>query len=143
MNVEAVCQETIQTRKQFRFADINPFLFVKLFKERTLSWLSLTSLLQSWGDYVNIYDINNLFMIKVLGYGQAEIGRFATMVGLTQIAGGKVSANMIKNFGLQNTTLLSNIMWILGMAMMGTARNTKQAFLALAIWTFGHQRAVP
>merc|ERR1719191_784033 len=36
-----------------------------------------------------------------------------------------------------------NMIWILGMAMMGTARNTKQAFLALAVWTFGHNRSVP
>ena len=27
----------------------------------------VTQMLQSFGDYVNIYDINNLFMIKTLG----------------------------------------------------------------------------
>merc|ERR1719310_2122101 len=50
---------------------------------------------------------------------------------------------MIKAFGLQNSTLAMNMLWILGMAMMGTARNTKQAFAALAIWTFGHTRSTP
>merc|ERR1712137_1537628 len=97
-----------------------------------------TTLLQSWGDYVNIYDINNLFMIKVLGYGQAEIGRFATMVGITQIFGGKVMGKMIANLGLKSATLASNSTWILGMFLMARARNTTSAFLALAVWTFGH-----
>merc|ERR1711879_646346 len=98
---------------------------------------------QSFGDYVNIYDINNLFMIKVLNYGPSQIGNFATAVGVTQILGGKTSAEIIRRTGLKFSTGLSNFMWILGMAMMGTARNTAQAFLALAIWTFGHNRATP
>eukprot|EP00929_Paragymnodinium_shiwhaense_P070610 TRINITY_DN35758_c0_g1_i1.p1 TRINITY_DN35758_c0_g1~~TRINITY_DN35758_c0_g1_i1.p1 ORF type:complete len:427 (+),score=100.76 TRINITY_DN35758_c0_g1_i1:61-1341(+) len=130
-------------RKKFKFADINPVAFLKLFKTHTLKWLVSTTALQSFGDYVNMYDINNLFMMKVLQYGPSQIGNFATTVGLTQIVGGKVSAQLIKALGLKKATLISNMLWILGMAMMGTARNTKQAFLALSIWTFGHQRAIP
>lgn len=132
-----------EKRKEFKISDINPVAFLKLFRTKTLGWLATTQALQSFGDYVNIYDINNLFMIKVLGYGQSQIGNFATTVGCTQIAGGQFTGGLIKKVGLKPATLISNLSWIVGMAMMGTARNTKQAFLALAIWTFGHQRAVP
>jgi predicted MFS family arabinose efflux permease len=143
--VNAKFTETLpeSNRKKFKLSDVNPVACLKLFKTKTLSLLTCTAALQSFGDYVNIYDINNLFMIKVLGYGQSQIGNFATTVGLTQIMGGKLNGQMIKNIGLKPTTLISNLMWIVGMAMMGTARNTKQALFALAIWTFGHNRANP
>lgn len=143
--VNSMFTETLEPekRKKFKLADINPVAFMKLLKTPRLQWLTLTKSLQSFGDYVNVYDINNLFMMKVLGYGQSQIGNFATAVGLSQIAGGAVSARMIKAMGLNSSTLTMNLLWILGMAMMGTARNTKQAFAALAIWTFGHTRATP
>lgn len=143
--VNSMFTETLEPekRRKFKFADINPVAFMKLLKTPRLQWLTLTKSLQSFGDYVNVYDINNLFMMKVLGYGQGQIGNFATAVGLSQIAGGAVSARMIKAIGLNSSTLTMNLLWILGMAMMGTARNTKQAFAALAIWTFGHTRATP
>lgn len=143
--VNSQCTETLalDKRKPFKVSDINPVLCLKLFKDKTMTWLSLTTLLQSWGEYVNIYDINNLFMIKVLGYGQAEIGRFATAVGLTQIAGGKVTARLIGATGLKTTVLISNMSWILGMFLMSQARTTKAAFLAIAVWTFGHGRGNP
>jgi predicted MFS family arabinose efflux permease len=127
-------------RKKFHASDINPVAFLKLFKQQTLGWLAVCTGLQSFGDYVNIYDINNLFMIKVLGYDQGKIGNFATTVGVTQILGGKITKRIIESFGLRKSTLFSNALWVLGMAMMGTARNTQQAFTALLLWTFGHQR---
>merc|ERR1711862_261922 len=65
------------------------------------------------------------------------------MVGATQILGGKVSAQIIKRTSLKATTLFSNAMWILGMALMGCSRNTTQAFVALFVWTFGHNRNTP
>lgn len=135
-------EETLSedARKKFKLSDVNPVAFVKLFKDKTLSMLAVCTGLQSFGDYVNIYDINNLFMIKVLGYDQGKIGNFATMVGVTQILGGDVAKKTIAKLGLKKATLFANAMWMLGMALMGTARNTKQAFLALAIWTFGHER---
>jgi len=133
----------LESRKKFNFADINPFLFLKLFKEKTLKWLTITNLLQSFGDYMNIYDINNLYMIKVLQYRDAQIGNFATTVGLTQIAGGMFTSKLIKTIGLSPTLLFSNMVWIVGMALMANARNTPAAFLALFVWTFGHQRAAP
>eukprot|EP00413_Alexandrium_margalefii_P026032 CAMPEP_0204567334 /NCGR_PEP_ID=MMETSP0661-20131031/36543_1 /ASSEMBLY_ACC=CAM_ASM_000606 /TAXON_ID=109239 /ORGANISM="Alexandrium margalefi, Strain AMGDE01CS-322" /LENGTH=428 /DNA_ID=CAMNT_0051575241 /DNA_START=36 /DNA_END=1322 /DNA_ORIENTATION=+ len=142
--VSSSLEETLpqEGRKNFKFSDVNPFAFVKLFQTGMLSKLTITGALQSFGDYVNIYDINNLFMIKVLGYGQAQIGNFATTVGVSQILGGMGSAMVIKSIGLKTTTLFSNIMWAVGMLLMGSARNTAQAFTALvAFWTFGHQRA--
>lgn len=145
MYVNTQLTETLtdDRRKTFRLTDVNPVACLKLFKTKRLGWLVTTSALQSFGDYVNIYDINNLFMMKVLGYGPREIGTFATTVGMTQILGGHVSSRMIKVLGLKPAVVFSNMMWVLGMIMMGTARNTRQAFMALAIWTFGHQRAVP
>jgi len=133
----------VSNRIKFKLSDVNPLAFLKLFKTKTLGWLVSTTAMQSFGDYVNMYDINNLFMIKVLGYGQSQIGNFATMVGVTQIGGGKATSRIINSIGLKSATLFSNMMWVLGMAMMGTAKTTKQAFFALAIWTFGHQRATP
>merc|ERR1712224_1183666 len=70
-------------------------------------------------------------------------GNFATGVGVSQILGGSFTKAFIEKAGLKNTVSFSNAAWILGMLMMGSARNTKQAFLALAIWTFGQQRASP
>jgi len=130
-------------KREVVLSDVNPVAFLKLFRERVLSWLTVTKALQSFGDYVNMYDINNLFMISVLGYGQSQIGNFATTVGFTQILGGRVTGAVIKATSLKTATLFSNLMWILGMAMMGTAKNTRQAFLALFVWTFGHGRATP
>merc|ERR1740117_1848914 len=127
-------------KKKFKPSDINPVAFLKLFKDRTLGWLAVATGLQSFGDYVNIYDINNLFMIKVLGYDQGKIGNFATTVGVTQILGGKITGTLVKSIGLKNTQVFSNAMWVIGMAMMGTAKTTQQAFTALFLWTFGHNR---
>jgi DHA1 family tetracycline resistance protein-like MFS transporter len=143
--VNGSIEETLaqKDRKEFKMSDINPLAFFKLFQDKTLGWLTITGGLQSFGDYVNIYDINNLFMIKVLGYGPPQIGNFAMTVGLTQIMGGNISGKVIKALGLKSTLLFSNFMWILGMAMMGTAKNSKQAFAALMIWTFGHNRNAP
>lgn len=140
--VNTLVDETlpVSSRKPFNIKEVNPVAFLKLFKEKTLAWLTITSGLQSFGDYVNIYDINNLFMIKVLKYVPAQIGNFAMTVGLSQIAGGKATAELTKKVGLLDATMYGNLFWMLGMVMMGTARNTQQAFTALAIWTFGHNR---
>merc|ERR1719270_532272 len=59
----------LESRKQFKLSDVNPVAFLKLFKEKTLGKLAVVTAFQSFGDYVNIYDINNLFMIKVLRFG--------------------------------------------------------------------------
>lgn len=133
----------LEKRKKFKPSDINPFLFLKLFKDKTVKWLTLANLFQSFGDYMNMYDINNLFMIKVLNYQDAQIGNFATTVGLTQIAGGWFTSALIKAISLKPSTLFSNVVWMVGMALMARARSTPQAFFALSIWTFGHQRSAP
>merc|ERR1712176_81233 len=113
-----------ENKRQFKLASVNPFAFLALFKERTLGWLTSVAALQSFGDYVNIYDINNLFMIKVLGYEPRQIGNFAMTVGLTQIAGGKATGELVKRLGLKAHVLIANLMWALGMITMGTARST-------------------
>merc|ERR1740117_1589956 len=101
-------------KKKFKPSDINPVAFLKLFKDRTLGWLAVTTGLQSFGDYVNIYDINNLFMIKVLGYDQGKIGNFATTVGVTQILGGMATKKVIKSAGLRQATTFANALWAIG-----------------------------
>lgn len=105
-----------------------------------MSKLAIVTILQSFGDYFNIYDINNLFMIKNLGFGQPEIGKFATTVGLTQIAGGQISKEVTRTQGLDRAALFANTMWIIGMSTMGRAKNGANAAFALFLWTFGHQR---
>jgi len=134
---------SLSNRKQFKASDINPLAFLKLFKTENMKNLTLAALFQSFGDYFNIYDMNNLFMIQVLKYNQAQIGNFATGVGISQMLGGRFTKSFIEKTSLKTTVLFSNAIWILGMFLMGSARNTKQAFLALAIWTFGQLRASP
>lgn len=143
--IKAAVPETLalDNRKEFKLSDVNPVAFLKLFKNKTLGMLAACAALQSFGDYVNIYDINNLFMIKVLGYDQPQIGRFAMTVGMTQIAGGKISTEVVKQAGLNVAALFGNAMWAMGMSAMGTARSSAQAFFALFLWTFGHQRGTP
>eukprot|EP00404_Azadinium_spinosum_P034231 CAMPEP_0180645278 /NCGR_PEP_ID=MMETSP1037_2-20121125/48895_1 /TAXON_ID=632150 /ORGANISM="Azadinium spinosum, Strain 3D9" /LENGTH=388 /DNA_ID=CAMNT_0022669107 /DNA_START=37 /DNA_END=1203 /DNA_ORIENTATION=+ len=143
---KTVLKETLpeESKKVFRLSDVNPMAFLKLFKTKTLGLLTSTAALQSFGDYLNVYDINNLFMIKVLGYEQGQIGNFATTAGASQVLGGKACAMIIKATSLKTATVFSNIMWAIGMSLMGSARSTAQAFTALlAFWTFGHQRATP
>lgn len=130
-----------ESKRQFKWSSLNPFAFLALFKERTLGWLAGVAALGSFGDYVNIYDINNLFMIKCLGYGAPQMGNFAMTVGLSQIAGGKVTGEIVKKVGLKAHVFIANLMWAVGMITMGTARSTPHAFVALLLWTFGHQRA--
>merc|ERR1712232_282946 len=40
-----------EKRKTFKWSDINPFAFLKLFKNWTTGWLAITTGLQSFGDY--------------------------------------------------------------------------------------------
>lgn len=83
---------------------------MKLFKTDNMKNLTLAALFQSFGDYFNIYDMNNLF-IKVLQYKQAQIGNFATGVGVSQILGGKFTKNFIEKTSLKTTVSFSNATW--------------------------------
>jgi Na+/melibiose symporter-like transporter len=128
-------------RKTFKLSSVNPLAFLALLKDKTLAMLAGVAMLQSFGDYVNIYDINNLYMIKVLGYDPPQIGNVAMTVGLSQIAGGLATSKIVKGIGLKSHFLLANLAWALGCMVLGTARSTPKVFAAIAIWTFGHQRA--
>ncbi|CAK0802967.1 unnamed protein product [Prorocentrum cordatum] len=134
--------ETLSTdsRKEFKLSSVNPLAFMALLKDKTLAMLAGVAMLQSFGDYVNVYDINNLYMIKVLGYDPPQIGNFAMSVGLSQIAGGWATGKLVKGIGLKSHVLFANLAWALGCVVLGTARSTPKLFAALAIWTFGHQR---
>lgn len=132
---------TDEKRKEFDLAACSPLRFLKLFQGKTTSVLAATIGLQSFGDYVNIYDINFLYLKTVFGYGQAQVGTFATAVGLSQIVNGQVMRALIKQLGLTKSTLVSNMMWILAMGLLGTARNASQLALVLLAMSFGHQRA--
>jgi len=141
--VQTAVDETLpeESKKVFQLKSVNPLAWMALLKDRTLSWLGVVAALQSFGDYVNIYDINNLFMIKTLGYQASQIGNFAMSVGLSQIAGGKLTGRIVKRVGLKGHVAIANLCWAVGMILMGTARKTPQVLLALCLWTFGHQRA--
>lgn len=129
------------SRKEFKLSSVNPLAFLALFKDKTLAMLAGVAMFQSFGDYVNIYDINNLYMIKVLGFQPAQIGNVAMTVGLSQIAGGAATSKLVKRIGLKSHVLFANLAWALGCAVLGTARTTPKLLAAIAIWTFGHQRA--
>lgn len=141
--VQLGMNETLSTdaRKEFKLSSVNPLAFLALFKDKTLAMLAGVAMFQSFGDYVNVYDINNLYMIKVLGYDPPQIGNFAMSVGLSQIAGGWATGKIVKSIGLKSHVLFANLAWALGCMVLGTSKSTPKLFAALAIWTFGHQRA--
>lgn len=134
-------------RKDFKFEHIDPVKFLKLFQNKTLAWLAVATALQSFGDWVNILDLNNLFLIKILNYGPQELGHFATAWGLSTVAGGKVTLLSLKGLhklnysALKVSTFFSNSMWTAGMMTMGLARRTSQVSAAMFLWTFGQLRS--
>merc|ERR1712137_967628 len=127
-------------RRPFGLAGSNPVAFLKLFQNKILSRMTLATGLLSFGDYANIYDINNLYFRGVMDYQPAQVGNYAMSYGLTQVIGGKVGQLQIKHFGQKTHTLLSNIALAASMTVFGTARSAKQIALALVLITFSHQR---
>jgi len=97
---------SLSNRKQFKASDINPLAFLKLFKTENMKNLTLAALFQSFGDYFNIYDMNNLFMIQVLKYNQAQIGNFATGVGISQMLGGRFTKSFIEKNILEDYSVV-------------------------------------
>ena len=73
-------EETLEkkNRKEFDIRAANPFSFLKLFSTPKMATLMASGGLNSFGEYANIYDINFLYLKTVLGYGQNEVGMFAT-----------------------------------------------------------------
>jgi len=143
--VSAKFPETLteEGKKEFDLAACSPLRFLKLFRGRTMSAVAATIGLQSFGDYPNIYDFNFLYMKSVLGYGQGEVGSFATAVGVTQILGGEATRAVIKASGQRTATVVSNALWVMSLSLLGTARSAQQLVLALATMTFGHLRGTP
>lgn len=132
---------TVDGKKDFDFAACSPLRFLKLFQNKVMGVLATTIGLQSFGDYVNIYDINFLYLKTQLGYGQSEVGNFATAVGISQILGGDTMTRIIRNFGQRSATLFSNISWTFAMLLLGTSRSASGLLLTLIAATNGHQRA--
>merc|ERR1712060_102559 len=102
------------SRKEFKLSSVNPLAFLALFKDKTLAMLAGVAMFQSFGDYVNVYDINNLYMIKVLGYDPPKIGNLAMTVGLSQIAGGWATGKIVKGIGLKSHVFVANLAWVHG-----------------------------
>lgn len=135
-------QETLpmEKRKEFDLLASNPLSFVQLFKTRAMATLTVSLGLQSMADYSNIYDFNFLFLKTVMAYGQEEVGRFAATFGFTQILGGRLAKQLIGSLGQATYTLLGNLGYIVGFALLGTTRSKQQLGLALLCLTLGHQR---
>lgn len=138
---------SLANRKYFKFEHINPVSFLKLFQNKTLGWLATATALQSFGDTVNLLDLNNIFLIKVLHYGPQELGHFATASGLSAVAGGRVTLHLLKKLqklnvsALKVSTFFANSMWTAGMVSMGLARRTSHLSFAMFLWTFGQLRS--
>merc|ERR1719329_288310 len=127
-------------RKEFNIFESNPLSFLRLFHNKTMSTLASSVGFNSMADYGNIYDINFLFLKTVLGYGQEEVGRFAAFYGLTQIAGGGLTKQVILSLGEQTYTLIGNCGFSLGFMLLGLTKSSPQLFLSLFALTLGHQR---
>uniref|UniRef100_A0A7S1PSU0 Major facilitator superfamily (MFS) profile domain-containing protein n=1 Tax=Alexandrium catenella TaxID=2925 RepID=A0A7S1PSU0_ALECA len=127
-------------RKSFNLAACSPLRFLKLFQNRVMSTLAVTVGLQGFGDYLNVYDINYLFLKTVFDAGQTEIGRYASAVGVTQFISGNVMGHAIKVMGQKAATLGANAMWSVAMALLGSARNVQQIVASLGAMCFGHMR---
>lgn len=130
----------LKDRKKFNVAACVPWRFLKLFQGRTLSTLAVTIGMQSFGDYLNVYDINYLFLKSVFNVGPTEIGQYASACGITQFFSGSVMSNAIKTMGQQTATLGANAMWAVSMGLLGTATSVQQVIASLLCMTFGHTR---
>eukprot|EP00929_Paragymnodinium_shiwhaense_P031786 TRINITY_DN17738_c0_g1_i2.p1 TRINITY_DN17738_c0_g1~~TRINITY_DN17738_c0_g1_i2.p1 ORF type:complete len:422 (+),score=109.58 TRINITY_DN17738_c0_g1_i2:81-1346(+) len=135
--------ETLQDsrRKQFTLAGSNPVVFLKLFKSKVLARLTITQALQSFGDYANIYDINNLYFKGTLDYSPVQVGNYAMSYGITQILGGKLGQFQIKHLGQKTHTLVSNMALAASMCIFGMAKDARQLAVALFLVAFSHQRS--
>lgn len=131
----------VERRKEFEISAANPFSFLRLFSTKAMAQLSTVMGFGSFAEYANIYDINFLFMNKVMDYGQKEVGLFAAGFGCTQIAGGIFGKKVITSFGLVQSTMLANFAYIAGFGLLGTAKGIKQLVLALFCLTWGHGRS--
>lgn len=135
---------TDEHRKPFEIAACNPLRFVKLFTHGPkIAAMAGTIALQSFGDYPNIYDFNFLYLKSVFGYGQQQVGQFATAVGVSQILGGEATGAVIKKVGQTRATLIGNLSWVFALGALGTSRSVPQLAAALVAMTFGHLRSTP
>lgn len=141
--VSKTFEETLpmEKRKEFDPSAINPFSFVKLFHNNAMSSLMATIGFGSMGEYANIYDINFLYLKTALGYGQDEVGKFASGFGVTQILNGQIAKPLISQLGQETWTMIGNAAYIAGFGLFGTARGPKQLVLALFCLMFGHGRS--
>jgi len=128
-------------RKEFDIKAINPVSFLQLFKTKEMSTLCTTIGLSSFAEYANIYDINFLYLKTVMDWGQEQVGRFAAIYGVTQILGGRLSSELMKKPGIETYTKMANAAYILGFALLGSAKNQNQIGAALLFLMFGHQRS--
>mmetsp|Transcript_54996 Transcript_54996/g.159199 ORF Transcript_54996/g.159199 Transcript_54996/m.159199 type:complete len:422 (-) Transcript_54996:73-1338(-) len=128
-------------RKEFHITECSPLRFLALFREKMTATLATTIGLQSFGDIINLLDINFLYLQKVMSFEQAEVGNFATMVGVSQVVNGE----LMKRFGSQVPrkllTAAANGLWMAAMMTLGTAKGVKQLAVALSLMAFGHLRA--
>jgi len=130
-----------ENRKPFDLLACSPLRFLKLFRQKMTATLAATIGLQSFGDYLNIYDINFLYLKSVLGYGTEQVGHFASLVGVSQIANGQMMKSMSAVAGRKGATAISNAMYAAAMVALGTSRSTLQVALAVVLMAFGHLRA--
>merc|ERR1711920_871614 len=86
------------------------------------------------------YDINFLFFKRVFDVGQAEIGAYASAVGVSTVLGGSVMAAAIKNIGLKSATLGANVAYAMAMVLFGSASRGFHIGLSLFFQCFGQLR---
>eukprot|EP00931_Biecheleriopsis_adriatica_P117212 TRINITY_DN92750_c0_g1_i1.p1 TRINITY_DN92750_c0_g1~~TRINITY_DN92750_c0_g1_i1.p1 ORF type:complete len:434 (+),score=64.13 TRINITY_DN92750_c0_g1_i1:78-1379(+) len=127
-------------RKELSLAACSPLRFLKLFQDRMLSTLAVAIGLQSFGDYLNLYDINYLYLKTVFDVGQTEVGRYASACGVSQVISGLTMSRSIRSAGQKGATAFANAMWIVSMGLLGTATSVKQIILSLFAMCFGHLR---
>jgi len=129
-----------QRKKEFNLAACSPLRFLKLFHGRVLSTLTATVGLQSFGDYLNVYDINYLFLKTVFDVGQTEIGRYASACGVALFTAGPIMTRAISTAGQKTATLGANVMWAVAMGLLGGAQSVQQVVASLFAMCFGAQR---
>lgn len=124
-------------------SDFDAVAFLKLFRSKMLSQLTLTLVLQSWGDFGSSCEMTLLYLVRVLHYGPAQLGCFATAFSLSHYVGHRASTFFYRKFSFKAGLLFGNFSRALGMLLMGRARNTQQALMAIFLWSFGHHHSVP
>jgi DHA1 family tetracycline resistance protein-like MFS transporter len=127
-------------RRAMDWAACNPLRFLKLFKNRTMTLLTLARGLQDAPEFISIYDINFVFLNSAVGWAPSQVGIFTSCYGATQLLSGRLAAYTLPALGGRKFTTVSHASMIVAWILLGRARSLAGVALALAVSLPCHRR---